>query len=190
MAAFIQNLDPTSLIMVEASLAAFNAVWNAPPYNLPVFLFGIYAQESQESNNPLRFFTGLLGASVIFDIIWFAKNGQNVFSRLLSIAILLFKVPTFLTVLNALRQRGEQFGGLSIRPGDMSGATVWSMPGGFSSSGGGGGRDGYQNLDTAYDVPAAAPPPPKRNIPTTPLAATNGAAPPPPGPIGGGYQAQ
>ena len=68
---------------------------------------------------------------------------------------------------------------------------VWSMPGGFSSMGGGGGREGYQNLDSNYDVETAAPPPPKRNIPTTPLSATNGAAPPPPpGPIGGGYQAQ
>jgi len=183
MADFIQNLDPKNLVLVEAVLTFVTSPFSAPSYNLPVFLFGVYAQESAESNQPLRLFTGLLGGSVLLDIIWLARNEQNWFIRLLSILVLILKAPTFLAFLTALRQRGEQFSGFGVRGAD---ATVWTMPGGFSSLAGGG-RDDYEDLDRGRDIESQARPTPTVQVtapppPASPSHQGNAGAPP------GGYQ--
>jgi len=144
MADFIQALDPTKLVQAEAVLSFFISPFAAPPYNLAIFLFGTIANglDSTDATQYLQLFTGLLGASTIFDVLWMVQNEQNGFVRLLTFIILLLKFPTFLAFASALRQRGVQFSGFSIRGGDLSGPTVWSMPGGFTS----GSHDGYQTV--------------------------------------------
>jgi hypothetical protein len=141
MAEFLQQLDPSKLVLAETVLSFAISPFTAPPYNLAIFLFGTYAQENTEGVQSLQTFTGLVGVSMIFDIIFLAQNSQNWFIKLVTICILLIKLPTFLAFALALRQRGSQFAGLGIRGGDLSGPTVWSMPGGFTS------RDGYQSVD-------------------------------------------
>jgi len=116
--------------------------FKSPSYNLPIFLFGLYAQENTESVQSLQTFTGLLGVSTIFDIIYMARHGQNWFTRMITIFILILKLPTFFAFALVLRQRGAQFSGLGIREGDLNGPTVWTMPGGFTSSG----REGYHSV--------------------------------------------
>ncbi|KAG6813783.1 hypothetical protein H0H92_007195 [Tricholoma furcatifolium] len=70
-----------------------------------------------------------------------SMNEPSAFIKFLCIVILFLKIPTLLTLGLSLRQRGTTFGGLG---GDVaSGPTVWSMPGGFTSTG----REGYQNVD-------------------------------------------
>jgi len=186
MADFVQNLDPRTIIVIEVALSFVTSPFVAPSYNLPIFLFGVYAQESMESNQSLKLFSGLVGASILMDFIWLSRNDQNWFIKLICILILILKLPTALASFAALRQRGEQFSGLGIRGGDLTGPTVWSMPGGFSSQFGGG-RSGYETVDdepeprprptgpAVHVSPPAAPPPP----------ANDTAAPPAPG----GYQA-
>jgi len=174
MDAFAQNLDPNSLVVVEAVLSFAVSPFTAPSYNLPLFLFGAYAQENSDSNQSLKLFTGLLGGSMLMDIIWLIRNEQNWFIRLLSVLILIFKAPTFFAFLSALRQRGEQFSGLGVRGGDLSGPTVWSMPGGFSGLGGG--RNGYDSVDDrdveAHPAPASTAPAHTQTpaVPATPSA--------------------
>ncbi|KAJ3800729.1 hypothetical protein GGU11DRAFT_772197 [Lentinula aff. detonsa] len=164
---FLQGLDPSKLALFGAGFSFFLSGFSAPPYNLPIFLFGIYAQENADSAFlSLQTFTGLLGASVFYDIVWMAKNEQGGFTKFLSILLLLVKIPTFLAFGLAARQRGVQFSGLGIRGNDISGPTVWAMPGGFSSTA------GYQNVDDETPPqpaprPAAPPsgPPPAQTAP-------------------------
>ncbi|GLB36159.1 hypothetical protein LshimejAT787_0304470 [Lyophyllum shimeji] len=156
---FVQSLDPSKLVLAETILSFALSAFTAPPYNLPVFLFGTYAQENTEAVHSLQTFTGLLGASTLFDLVWMTRHEQNGFVRLLTIVILILKIPTFFAFGAALRQRGTHFGGLG--GSDISGPTVWSMPGGFTS----GGREGYQTVDEERPnppsrPPAAGPPPP------------------------------
>jgi len=175
MADYLQSLDPRSLLVLETVLSFTISPLTSPSYNLPLFLFGVYSQESSESSQSLKLFTGLLGASALFDIIWLFRNSPDWFSKLVLVIILLLKGPTFFTFLTALRQRGEQFSGLNIRGGDLNGPTLWSMPGGFSSLG----RSGYENVDGG-DVesnprPSVAT---RVNVAATPQAPTPAPAPP------------
>ncbi|KAJ3786673.1 hypothetical protein GGU10DRAFT_266564 [Lentinula aff. detonsa] len=121
---FLQGLDPSKLALFGAGFSFFLSGFSAPPYNLPIFLFGIYAQENADSAFlSLQTFTGLLGASVFYDIVWMANNEQGGFTKFLSILLLLVKIPTFLAFGLAARQRGVQFSGLGIRGNDISGPT-------------------------------------------------------------------
>ncbi|TDL28442.1 hypothetical protein BD410DRAFT_780945 [Rickenella mellea] len=183
MAEFAQNLDPNNLVLIEAVLSFVVSPFEAPAYNLPIFLFGIYAQENSESTQALRLFTGMLVGSIVFDIIWMIRHSQNWFIKLLSIVILIFKVPTFVAFGSALRQRGEQFAGLGVRGNDLSGPTVWSMPGGFTSLGGS--RNGYEPVDGDRDIESQP-----RQTPSGPNITTTPAVPPPQSTAAGqgGYQ--
>jgi len=164
----LQQVDPSTLILVETMLSFAISPFTAPPYNLAIFLFGTYAQENTEGVQSLQTFTGLVGFSMVFDIIFLARNEQNWFIKMITIFILIIKLPTFLIFALALRQRGAQFAGLGIRGSDLSGPTVWSMPGGFTS------RDGYQPVDD--DVHAQAPKAPTFQSPV-PTSAGQPAAP-------------
>ncbi|KAG5722507.1 hypothetical protein E4T56_gene2887 [Termitomyces sp. T112] len=162
---FVQGLDPSKLVLAETVLSFAISPFIAPPYNLAVFLFGTYAQESTETIQSLRIFTGLVGVSAVFDIVWISTNEQNGFIKLLSILILLLKIPTFFAFSLALRHRGAAFSGLGGQ--DLNGPTVWSMPGGFTS----GGREGYQTVDEERPT----------NSSRTLAPASTSTAPPPPG---------
>ncbi|KAF9015169.1 hypothetical protein BDQ17DRAFT_1340602 [Cyathus striatus] len=151
---FVQSLDPTKLVLAGTILSFLLSPFLSPSYNLPIFLFGTYARESTESIQSLQTFTGLLGLSAMFDIIWMTRNDQNGFLLLLTILLLLLKVPTFFAFAAALRQRGSQLGGLGLGGADLAGATVWSMPGGFTSSG----REGYQTVDDEDNFRSGRPP--------------------------------
>ncbi|KAF8587280.1 hypothetical protein K439DRAFT_1407597 [Ramaria rubella] len=163
---YIQNLDANALLTVETGLSLAIAPFASPPYNFPLFLFGIYTQERSEPSESSKLFTGLLGMSAILDFIWLFRRDQNGFSKAVSILILILKVPTFFAA-----QRGS--GAIGF-PG---GETVWSMPGGFS---GGGNQGAYQtlgdDLESARPIPRASPP-----APLAPVAAQPPTAP-------GGYQ--
>ncbi|KAJ7932392.1 hypothetical protein B0H13DRAFT_1955233 [Mycena leptocephala] len=174
---FVQNLDPSKLTLGLTALSFVISPFAAPVYNLPILLFGHLAQTQEQDGQALQIFTGLLGGSAIFDVIWMASNEQNGFIRFLTILLLILKMPTFVAFGLALRQRGGQLGGLGIRSNDLSGATVWdSMPGGFGS----GGNNGYQNLDEERPAQYSRPAPP----PSMPVAQPAAQAPAAPG----GYQ--
>ncbi|KAG2154836.1 hypothetical protein DEU56DRAFT_770690 [Suillus clintonianus] len=148
MADFIQVLDPAKLIFAETALAFIISPFTVPAYNLPIFLFGSYVQESHDAAQSLNLFAGLLSLSIFYDVLWMIRNEQGAFLRLLTVILLLLKLPTTGSFLIAVRQRGGQFPGLGT---DINGPTVWSMPGGFTSSG----RDGYQTVED--DAPRAPP---------------------------------
>jgi len=162
MADFVQGLDPSKLVFFGTVLSAVIAPFSSPSYNLPIFLFGTLVQEVPDAPQSLRSFIALLGASVVFDIIWLARNQQGVLTRILTIVLLISKVPIWLAFANGLRQAGGSFGGLNIGSRDLGGATVWSMPGGFTST-----ASGYQPVDEPAQpqnvsrppVPAPAPAP-------------------------------
>ncbi|KAH9486926.1 hypothetical protein JR316_0000992 [Psilocybe cubensis] len=138
---FVQTLDPSKLVLAGTGLSFVLSIAATPPYNLAIFLFGCYAQEAAEGSQSLQTFTGLLGVSTIFDVVWMIKNEQAGFFKFLTVVLLLLKLPTFFAFANALRQRGGQFSGLGAA--NLGGPTVWSMPGGFTSNG----REGYQTVD-------------------------------------------
>ncbi|OSX67578.1 hypothetical protein POSPLADRAFT_1127666 [Postia placenta MAD-698-R-SB12] len=170
MAEFLQRLDTSKLVLVGAGLSFAVSAFSAPRYNLPIFLFGIYAQENAEAVQSLQTFTYLLSASIVYDIIWMFRNEQHWLVKLITILALALKaslllnpdtlhiltylqVPTVMAFFAAMQQRGGQLSGLSFRGGDLNGATVWSMPGGFTS----GGREGYQTVDETTDVQTPKP---------------------------------
>jgi len=170
---FLRVLDPSKLVLTAGGIAFFLTIFNDhPPYNLPIFLFGCYAHENTEALQSLQFFTGILGVSMIFDIIWMAVHWQPGFARFLSIFLLILKLPTLLAFIISLRQRGSQFGTLGS---SLGGPTVWSMPGGFTS----GGRDGYQTVDDAEEpfIRNARPPAQSNRMPPPPKSAEPPAAP-------------
>ncbi|KAI0756988.1 hypothetical protein C8Q80DRAFT_70131 [Daedaleopsis nitida] len=180
MADFIQGLDPSKLVLVGAALSFVASASVAPAYNLPIFLFGLIAQESQDALLSLKVFTGMLTASILYDIIWmFNGHRQHWLITLLLVLILLLKFPTALSFVTALRQRGASFSGLNIRGNDLGGPTVWSMPGGFSTSFGGG-RDGYQNVEDPPEGPRPLSVPPSQPPHAQPV--------PTPAPVPGTYQ--
>ncbi|CCM07098.1 uncharacterized protein FIBRA_09425 [Fibroporia radiculosa] len=150
MADFLQRLDTSKLVLVGTGLSFAVSAFEAPKYNLPIFLFGIYAQENPDGVQSLQTFTYLLSASVIYDIIWMYNYDQHWFFKLLTILLLVLKFPTILTFMSSLQQRGS---GVGFRGSDLSGATVWAMPGGFTS----GGRDGYQTVDESADAQTPKP---------------------------------
>ncbi|KAI0825133.1 hypothetical protein BC628DRAFT_1419493 [Trametes gibbosa] len=123
MADFIQALDPSKLVLVGTTLSFVTSAFSAPAYNLPIFLFGTYAQESAEAVQSSKTFTFLLAGSMLYDIIWMVRNPQNWFIRTLTILLLILKIPTTFSFVTALQQRGAQFSGLGIRGNDLSGAT-------------------------------------------------------------------
>jgi len=164
MAEFLQQLDPSKLVMVGTVLSLATSAFTAPSYNLPIFLFGTYAAEATDAVQSLQTFVAITGASMVLDIIFLSRHEQNWFIKLITIIVLLLKLPTFLVFGQALRQRGPGLGGLGINAGDLSGPTVWSMPGGFTS----GGRDGYQNVDE--EPPSRAAPPRSSAPPPAPTA--------------------
>ncbi|KAI0669900.1 hypothetical protein C8Q78DRAFT_1079809 [Trametes maxima] len=172
MADFVQALDPSKLVLVGTALSFVTSAFSAPVYNLPIFLFGTYAQEAPEAVQSLKTFTFLLAGSMFYDIVWMFNNSQHWFTKLLTILLLILKIPTAFSFVTALQQRGTQFSGLGIRGSDLSGATVWSMPGGFTS----GGREGYQNVDSPTNgpkplsVPPTQPVQPPQPAPSNPSA--------------------
>ncbi|KDQ63751.1 hypothetical protein JAAARDRAFT_29782 [Jaapia argillacea MUCL 33604] len=160
MADFVQGLDPAKLVLVETIMSFSISAFTAPSYNLPLFLFGIYVQENSDAIISLKTFTGLLGVSGLFDLLYMANYELHWFVKLVLILIFFLKVPTFLAFGLALRSRGAQFSGLG---NNISGNTVWSMPGGFTGFGGGG-REGYESVEepsTNHTKPVAPPPPPQ-----------------------------
>ncbi|KAI6162196.1 hypothetical protein EDD17DRAFT_595381 [Pisolithus thermaeus] len=132
MADFVQALDP-------GSWSWLGRPFSAPPYNLPIFLFGTLVQESNDAVQSFRVFTGCLAASIVYDLIWMFSNHQTVLSKLLTVLLFLLKFPTTAVFLFTLRQRGTRF----TLGTDLGGTTVWSMPGGYTSMG----REGYQTVD-------------------------------------------
>ncbi|KAJ7038191.1 hypothetical protein C8F04DRAFT_1256214 [Mycena alexandri] len=158
---YVQGLDPSKLTLGLTALSFILSPFAAPVYNLPILLFGTLVQSQENSDGQaLQTFTGLLGVSVIFDIVWMLNNEQSGFIKFLSLLLLLLKEDTHLC---RVRPRGGQFGGLGIRGNDLGGATVWdSMPGGF----GAGGNNGYQNVDEERPAQYSRPAPP----PTMPVA--------------------
>ncbi|KAG8994647.1 hypothetical protein FRB90_000371 [Tulasnella sp. 427] len=161
-------LDVSALVLIQTSLAFITAPFTSPTYNFPLFLFGVYASENKESNEPLRLFSALVGLSVLFDFIWLLRHDYNGLIGFVVVIAMIGKIPTFYSILIALRHRGLAFGSVLGRGGDDPIAgnanTVWAMPGGF-----GGGKPGYQNIDqdleTAPGAPSQPPPPPPTNLP-------------------------
>ncbi|KAI0735167.1 hypothetical protein C8Q76DRAFT_791739 [Earliella scabrosa] len=176
MADFVQALDPSKLVLAGTALSFATSAFVAPVYNLPIFLFGMVAQESSDAVQSLQAFTALIAGSMVYDIIFMANHEQNWFIKLLNILLLVLKLPTVAAFATALRQRGGSFSGLNIRGNDLSGPTVWSMPGGFTSSfGGGGGRDGYQNVEDPAEGPKPLSVPPSHPAQPAPSAQAPGA---------------
>ncbi|KAH9982890.1 hypothetical protein BGW80DRAFT_1153757, partial [Lactifluus volemus] len=137
--------------------------FNSPTYNLPIFLFGLYVQESQDATHrSLQTFSGLLGASALFDIIWLIRNDQGTLTMLLSIFILILKAPTLLAFVGPSIPEASQESISEVQNLEAQ-QKVWSMPGGFTS----GGRDGYQVVESETPRQALNHPP-AGNPPSTP----------------------
>jgi len=150
------SLDAPSLILIQTSFAFIVTPFTAPVYNFPLFLFGQYASDKTDSNEPYRLFLGMLGLSVLFDLIWLINQDWSRMIGILVILNMLLKGPTFFATLTALRFRGDRFGALGGGAGEgesvATGNPVWSMPGGFT-----GGKSGYQNIDDDLEEAAPAP---------------------------------
>jgi len=177
MADFIENMDSKLLLYVGSGISFINSAFTSPVYNFPLYLFSIYAYERENSNDSLRYATGMLGVSMILDFIWLLiTSGQKGFNKAFSIILLILKAPTVLALLNLLRTRGAGFN-LGEAGSLSAGNTIWSMPGGFGSSGGyqavGGDRD--EDLEHGRPVPPprqAAPPPTANNVRSSPPTAS------------------
>ncbi|KZO93551.1 hypothetical protein CALVIDRAFT_540001 [Calocera viscosa TUFC12733] len=180
-------LDVRALLQVQAALSFATAAFHNPSYNLALFLFGVYAVDQTTLNEPLRLFAGMLAVSLVWDLIWMIRNSQAILVRLISILILILKVPTLSTTVASLRQRGDYLAS-RLGTGDLGGSTIWTMPGGFTR------QAGYDSLDSGeaagpYADTSAGPadvsripqvvnaprPPPPQSRPQPPSGAAPGA---------------
>ncbi|KAG8864423.1 hypothetical protein FRC20_010222 [Serendipita sp. 405] len=163
---FVQALDPNSLVLLQSGIAFICSPFVSPSYNLPISLFGIYALNYTETYEPLRALSGFIGVSILFDIIWLFNNSPAVLIKILLIINWFLKVPTFLSLVLSLKQRGDQFGSTLPGPREFGGQaqTVWTMPtpsglGAYTAAGGDGGpENGHSKpLPTAPSPAPAAP---------------------------------
>ncbi|KAF8350057.1 hypothetical protein F5887DRAFT_412035 [Amanita rubescens] len=164
----VQRLDPLRLLLAETLLSFGLSLFSSPSYNFPLFLFGSYVQENSDAVQSLQTFTALLGASILFDFVWILNNEQSAIIRLLTVILALMKIPTVFVFVNIVRERHSHIAGFGRF--DSAGATVWSMPGGFTSNG----REGYQPVDEER-------PQNNSNIRPAPILTTPTAAQGPPG---------
>ncbi|KAF9070957.1 hypothetical protein BDP27DRAFT_1446664 [Rhodocollybia butyracea] len=88
-------------------------------------------------------FTGLLGASILHDVVWMIVNEQGGFIKVLTVLLLLLELSTFPSF------------ALAIQGNEEHNWWVLAMPGGFTRS-----RDRYKNVDEVPAPPRAATPPP------------------------------
>ncbi|KAH7345132.1 hypothetical protein B0J17DRAFT_29500 [Rhizoctonia solani] len=180
----LQQLDPNSLVLALTTLSFVTSPFKAPRYNLPINLFGIYALDKTESNEPLRLFAAMEGVSVFFDIVYLWRHDQNGFIKLLTVLLTLGKIPTFLILLQTLKARGDQYAHSIPGGAGFQSQTVWSMPGGFR-------QGGYDPVGDDLESASAAPPPPSNTHAVNPShhhqAIPQGQA--PQAGVPGGYQA-
>lgn len=142
-------------------------------YNFPLFLFGSYIQESSEAVGSLKTFTVLLPFSALYDLVSLINQSYSTWHKLLVFLVILLKVPVFFAFASSLRQRGFEIG-LGVGGPNLSGPTLWSMPGGFTSTG----DDRYQTVDDDASFVRANRPPaptPSHNAPPMPTPATQAA---------------
>jgi len=183
MADVLENLDSKVLLYIGCGIAFINSMFNvSTTYNFPLYLFSIYAYERENSNESLKFATGLFTISLVLDFIWLlVTRGQHGFSKALSIILLILKAPTTLALLNHLRTRGAGFS-LGETGSLSAGNTIWTMPGGFGSGGGGYqavGGDRDDELETGRPAQPRVPQPPRAPYHPPP---NNAPAPARPGP--------
>jgi len=157
---YIQTLDPIRLVLAGTALSFITAGFGDMTVNFPLYLGGygfLLVGQQVEGADALQTLLILLASSTIFDIVHLTIH-LNWFLRLLNVLQLILKVPTCLSLAVALRSKGN----LGIRGSDLSGPTVWSMPGGFTSAG----REGYQEVDDEAPAPAPKPAAPVSSSPS------------------------
>ncbi|TEB35036.1 hypothetical protein FA13DRAFT_1811583 [Coprinellus micaceus] len=153
---FIRSLDSNRLLQVGTALSFAVSTNPSVTYNLPLFLFGTSIQDSSEAINSLKTFTVAIAFSGLFDIFALLKGTLSIYGSFLVVLLILLKVPTFFAFAASLRQRGGELS-LGVGGANLSGPTLWSMPGGFTSSG----NDRYQTVDDdASFVRTSRPPAP------------------------------
>ncbi|KAF5314050.1 hypothetical protein D9611_006819 [Ephemerocybe angulata] len=168
---FIRSLDSSKLLQVGVGLSFVLSTYPSSSYNFPLFLFGSYIQESTEAIQSLTTFTVLIAVSALFDLFTLFSSDYSIWTKIILLALIALKVPTFFAFSASLRQRGGEFS-LGVGGPNLSGPTLWSMPGGFTSSG----NDRYQTADDdASFVRASRPPAP---APAQPAPGPPSTAPP------------
>ncbi|GAA5859710.1 hypothetical protein JCM1840_006420 [Sporobolomyces johnsonii] len=193
----LQSLDVSRLLLGHTILSGVAALWNAPPWNIPIALYGLVTVQLDGANSAeaIRTFVLVFGASFLLDLLWLIGPGEW---GVLIFLNLLLKPITILAALGQLRQRGEStFGvnggfslpaGISDRipgsfppfAGHRQNETVWTAPTPQHPS--------YQtrfSLDD--DVEAGHVPPPKSASPSVKKAAPPVASTGAPAAEGGGY---
>ncbi|EIE84587.1 hypothetical protein RO3G_09297 [Rhizopus delemar RA 99-880] len=127
-----QQSNLASLLGLHLTLSLFGAVASNPTYNIPIFFFGTWAYNYRESNAPLKTFTGVLGLSILLDLIWFYLHGGNPqgesgfgFAMFFNVISFIIKPMTVYTSVGSLQERGDPLG-----------AGNWTeAPGAFPSGG-------------------------------------------------------
>ncbi|KIM34019.1 hypothetical protein M408DRAFT_89504 [Serendipita vermifera MAFF 305830] len=168
---FIDALDPSSLTLLHAGIAFVLSPFVSPTYNLPVFLYGLWAVQVTETYEPLRVFAGFVGTSLLLDVIWLFNNDPATLVKIILILTWLFKILTFLSIMVSLRHRGDRFGASLPTAGEFNNRaqTVWNMPtpGGLGAYSAVGGDSGAEH--PAKPLPNAPSPAPA--APTMPHVA-------------------
>jgi hypothetical protein len=93
--------------MLLQAVAFVTSPFVSPPYALSIFIFGIWAIQT-ETYEALRIFAGFVGGSLLLDIIWLFNNEPATMVKIILIFNWLLKILTFCSVI--LRLRGDRFG--------------------------------------------------------------------------------
>ncbi|PVG00696.1 hypothetical protein CPB86DRAFT_754144 [Serendipita vermifera] len=161
---FINALDPASLTLLHSGVAFVCSPFTSPSYNLPIFLFGIWSLQVTDTYEPLRIFSGFVGTSILFDIIWLSIYEPATLIKVILVLNLLLKIPTFLSLMVALKHRGDRFGASLPGPGEFPShtQTVWAMPtpaglGAYQAAGGDTGPERNHGSKPLPTSPSPAP---------------------------------
>ncbi|KAK9695487.1 hypothetical protein K7432_012937 [Basidiobolus ranarum] len=103
---FAREVDPSRLLGMHSTLGLLACISDSPSYNLPIYLFGIWAYQDHQATSSMKLFTFMLVGSVALDILYLVKHEWAWFG-LFTILSLVLKPVTILSSVQNLQVRGD-----------------------------------------------------------------------------------
>ncbi|ORX88556.1 hypothetical protein K493DRAFT_319379 [Basidiobolus meristosporus CBS 931.73] len=103
---FAREVDLSRLLGMHSTLGLLACMSDAPSYNLPIYLFGMWAYQDHQATGSMKLFTFMLAGSLVLDILYLIKHEWTWFA-LFTILSLALKPITILSSTQNLQIRGD-----------------------------------------------------------------------------------
>ncbi|BGP12732.1 hypothetical protein JCM10213_008870 [Rhodosporidiobolus nylandii] len=153
------SFDLSRLFFGQAALSSLAAFSSAPPWNIPVALYGLAtvhsALDGPNGGDAGQTLVAVLGGSMFLDVLWFFSKSMSGLARLLFFLNWLLKPITIMALLSHLRSRGVEpsFPGAGGAGFGLPEGLADRLPGGFPPAFGGQQRGGQSETVWAAPTP-------------------------------------